>query len=136
MTNEQPKKPCPQCGREMTYYPKSIPSPHHWCRFCRERGYADLDPSALLRKGIYPAIPDVYVKVPYRNTDKHGIASRGWTNYIIELETNATKQSIAKKNAQYDTSLTGHELIVIDLKQCENANDINALKEFLEKWIP
>lgn len=28
---------CPICGQEMKFFPKSMPHPHYWCRYCRER---------------------------------------------------------------------------------------------------
>jgi hypothetical protein len=104
---------------------------------CRERGYKELDASALQRKSLYPGIPDIYVRVPWRRTDGNGGgATHGFTDYIIEVETDATKQSIARKKAQYDTSLKGHDLIVINLAKLNKANDLNTLRNYLETMIP
>jgi hypothetical protein len=103
----------------------------------RDRGYKEVDASALQRKGLYPGIPDVLVDVPVRGTNERGQAvAHGTLRAIIEIEVDATKKSIERKKAQYDTSLAGHELYVINLQLCENPFDITTLRLFLEKWLP
>jgi len=103
---------------------------------CRERGYADLDPAPLQHKGLYPAVPDVYIKMPIRTTDEHGRASHGEMRYIIEIETDASKHSIEMKRAQYDTSLTGHDLLIINLAEMKKRDSLDELNRYIGMMIP
>lgn len=103
---------------------------------CRERGHKEIPHDALKHKGLYPGIPDLYIEVHSRRTNGRGQATHDWTRYIIEVETEATAAAIRKKRAQFDTSLAGHELIVVDLKKCGSPNDIAQLRALLEVELP
>jgi hypothetical protein len=88
-------------------------------RACLELGYTFLNKKPLQDKAIYPGIPDVYVRVPWRRTSERGQATRGYTDYIIEIETNPTSESILKKQSQF-TSPANHELIIIGIPQTDS----------------
>ena len=101
-------------------------------RMCLELGYTFLNKKPLQDKAIYPGIPDVYVRVPWRRTSERGQATRGYTDYIIEIETNPTSESILKKQSQF-TSPANHELIIIAVKQTDS---IEILETCIEVRLP
>ena len=103
---------------------------------CSERGYIELDPTALKDKQIYPGIPDACVLIKTSRTSAKGRRTDTELRLIIELETDATKASIAKKCAQYDTSLKGYELNVINLRHMRDKDSLSALNEYLRERIP
>lgn len=101
-------------------------------RACLELGYTFLNKKPLQDKAIYPGIPDVYVRVPWRRTSERGQATRGYTDYIIEIETNPTSESILKKQSQF-ASPANHELIIIAVKQTDS---IEVLMASIEVRLP
>ena len=101
-------------------------------RACLERGYTFLNKKPLADKAIYPGIPDVYVRVPWRRTSERGQATRGYTDYIVEIETNPTSESVLKKQSQF-TSPANHELIIIAVKQTDS---IEILETCIEVRLP
>ena len=101
-------------------------------RACLELGYTFLNKKPLADKAIYPGIPDVYVRVPWRRTSERGQATRGYTDYIIEIETNPTSESIRKKQSQF-ASPANHELIIIAVKQTDS---IEILETCIEVRLP
>lgn len=103
---------------------------------CSERGYIECDASALKSKGLYPGIPDAVFLIRTSRTDSKGRRTDTEIRRIFELETDATKASIAKKCAQYDTSLKGYELNVINLRHMRDKDSLSALGEYLEERIP
>jgi hypothetical protein len=101
-------------------------------RACLELGYTFLNKKPLQDKSIWPGIPDVYVRVPWRRTSERGQATHGYTDYIIEIETNPTSESILKKQSQF-TSPANHELIIIAVKQTDS---IEILETCIEVRLP
>ena len=103
---------------------------------CIEKGYIELDPTALRDKGLYPGIPDAVFLIQTSRTNSKGKRTDTEIRRIFELETDATKASIAKKCAQYDTSLKGYELNIVNLRHMRDKDSLSALREYLGERIP
>jgi hypothetical protein len=104
-------------------------------RLCYERDYIFLDPKWLAGKALYPGEPDVYVRVPYRRTESKGRATHGYIDYIIEIETRASRNSIEKKiNQFYGPNL---EILIIDLAKFEgDKSNWHDLQKYISERLP
>jgi hypothetical protein len=105
-------------------------------RVCHLRGYRILDSEAFAKKEICPAIPDVFASTEYHYTDNYGRKTQGRKNLIIEIETDASKQSVLKKWRQYVESSTGLELIVLDLNEVTDPFNLSRLWKYVNERIP
>lgn len=104
-------------------------------RICLNRGYKFLNKTALNDKGIYPGIPDVFIRVEAGYTDSKGRKHNAWQDYIIEIETKATRASIEKKTNQFD-STSGLELIIIDLSNVKHWDSWVILEQEIGRRLP
>jgi hypothetical protein len=100
------------------------------------RDFKPLNATALKNKGMFPAIPDLYYEMNGSYTDQHGRKHTVRKRYVVEIETCASKESVLKKWNQYEETLAGVDLIIIDLNQCENPLDLTVLSEFINEAIP
>ena len=103
-------------------------------RYAEKKNYKFLNKKALQDKSIYPGIPDVL----FRKEDKI-IRSKGkkvnlWMDYIIEIESNPTKQSTELKTNQFQTDGIC-DLLIIPLNQYPRMQEF--AKEFFafEDWL-
>jgi len=78
-----------------------------------------LETRTFLEKHKLPCEPDVifeFEDIMRKGNKRQKIKYK----YVVEIETNATKQSIRKKTAQYIDSTAGiTDLIILDLKELE-----------------
>jgi hypothetical protein len=94
-----------------------------------------------------PAIPDIYAK--YEAKMIKGNTRRTVTKLIVvEVETRATTESIRKKQQQYEESMAGIELVVLDLNKFHDnywptpysnfspEHDWTLLKEWIKSELP
>lgn len=114
---------------------------------CWKRGFVFLSPEGFASKHRCPGIPDIYVK--YQVKFKDGRGTRRIDRYaVIEIETNATKESIEKKVAQFTSAAQNLEPIIIPMNKFEAwrqrerdngrelASDIDWIHEFIGLYIP
>lgn len=109
-------------------------------RLCEQRKYAFLNPTWLKAKGLYHGEPDVYVRVPHRNVESGGKVVHDFTDYIIEVETQPSSESIIKKFNQFEANNAKHELLIIDLwKYRRDGGDIEnwqRLSDYIDWRLP
>jgi len=92
----------------------------------REKGYRELDGSWMKDKGYYPGIPDLVVE-----TDP-----KRYARAIIEIEVHLTKAAEKKKKDQFDRSLKGYDLFIINLAGLKKPYTIEKIHEYVGKWMP
>lgn len=110
-----------------------------------EKGAKLYDERQFKKKYISPCEPDVYceyeakmIKGNTRRTEKKLL--------VVEVETYATKESVAKKYQQYKEATAGVDLVILDLRKFMNANDKDnpffgtqdwmLLKDWIEAELP
>jgi len=113
-----------------------------------EKGAKLYDERQFKKKYICPCEPDVYAEYNAkmivgntRRTEKKLL--------VVEVETFATKESIAKKYLQYKEATAGLDLVILDLRKYMNANDTDhyadpfagtqdwmRLKDWIEAELP
>jgi hypothetical protein len=101
-----------------------------------KRKYKILDGKVFRDKYYYKAEPDVYFEVPIKGTDEHGRKYVGTKRYVVEIETLATSASVKRKTAQFHTSITNHELIVIRLNDYTDKIPLADLWKVIEGRMP
>lgn len=101
-----------------------------------ERGYKILNGRAFKDKYRWPGEPDLYIEVNESRTDTHGRKTKWVQRYVIEIESNPTKESIAKKYAQFEISSPGNKLIVISLMDNNFHDPLSDLWKYLEDMMP
>ncbi len=105
-------------------------------RECDSRGHKILDSEAFAKKALLPCKPDLYISTEYHFTNNYGRRINGGKRYIIEVETSASKASILKKYSQYEETLKGVELIVIDLNEVNDPNNLIELAKHVAGCVP
>lgn len=83
--------------------------------YLAEKGAKVKDESVFGMKHNAPSIPDVWAVYDERIPMGGGRYRTQTANLIVEVESNPTKESIAKKNLQYQATLAGVNLIILDL---------------------
>jgi len=103
-------------------------------RYCEKKGYKPLKKEALRDKMIYPSIPDVFVRKEDKITSSRGKKVNLWMDYIIEVESNPSKQSTELKTNQFQTDGIC-DLLIIPLNLYPRLHEF--AKEFFdfENWI-
>jgi hypothetical protein len=91
------------------------------------------DESVFGMKHNAPCVPDVWAVYDERIPMGGGRYRSQTANLIVEVESSPTKASIAKKNLQYQATLAGVNLVILDL----NTIDEQALNHWpsLLDWI-
>lgn len=105
---------------------------------CMEKEFKFLNGEWFQSKHLYPGIPDIYIEQKYKGKDDRGSRCTLTKKYVIEIETNASKASIEKKKAQFESSTVGHEMIVIPMNKMPDADKENIFKirEFIDRYLP
>jgi len=87
-----------------------------------EKGGTLKDERQFKKKYNSPCEPDMYGEYEARMVK----GNRRWTEkklVVVEVETKATTESIRKKQQQYEESMAGIQLVVLNLQKYMNAND-------------
>lgn len=84
--------------------------------YLAEKGADVKDESVFGMKHNAPCIPDVWAVYDERIPMGGGRYRTQTANLIVEVESSPTKESIAKKNLQYQATLAGVNLIILDLE--------------------
>lgn len=99
-----------------------------------------LDKAPIKRKAIAPGIPDVYFRNYWKRTDERGRRIDGHTDYCVEVETNASAESIIKKALQFEGALSNTKCIIIDLQRYEkkgaSIRNLDVLNDIIAKEMP
>jgi hypothetical protein len=86
--------------------------------YCAHKGAVVKDEAVFGMKHNAPCTPDVWAVYDERIPMGGGRYRTQTANLIVEVETQATKESIARKRLQYEATLAGCNLIVLDLNTC------------------
>ena len=103
-------------------------------RYAEKKGYKFLNKKALQDKAIYPGIPDVLFRKEDKITRSKGKKVSLWMDYIIEVESNPSKESTELKTRQFQTDGIC-DLLIIPLNQYPRMQEF--AKEFFafEDWL-
>jgi hypothetical protein len=80
-----------------------------------------------------PCVPDVWAVYDERIPMGGGRYRSQTSNLIVEVESSPTKASIAKKNLQYQATLAGVNLVILDLNTIDEQT-LNHWPSLLD-WI-
>lgn len=89
-----------------------------------------MDRETFKKKHYLPCEPDVIFQFLEKGTKYI---------YVVEVETNPTKESVAKKSAQYMDSTAGiTDLVVLDLSKMKDHEQVNWLliDKFIKERMP
>lgn len=105
---------------------------------CMEKDFKFLNGEWFQSKFMYPGIPDIYIEQRYKGRDDRGQRCTLTKKYVVEIETHASKASIDKKKAQFESSTIGHEMIVIPMNKMskEDKYDIMKIRAFIDQYLP
>ena len=85
-----------------------------------------------------PCVPDVWAVYEERIPLEGNRYRKQTTNLIVEIETNATTESVRKKQLQYEQTLAGVSLYVLDLNRCpiEALSDWKKAMDWIAEELP
>lgn len=101
--------------------------------YLASKGAEVKDEAVFGMKHNAPCVPDVWAVYDERIPMGGGRYRTQTANLIVEVESNPTKESVAKKNLQYQATLAGVNLVILDL----NTADAKTLEYWplLMEWI-
>jgi len=96
------------------------------------------DESVFGMKHNAPSIPDVWAVYDERIPMGGGRYRSQTSNLIVEVESRPTKESIAKKRLQYEATLAGVDLRILDLETLDEStlHDWTKLLAWIGEWMP
>lgn len=103
-----------------------------------EKGAAVKDEAVFGMKYHAPCSPDVWAVYEETIPLGGGRKRKQDTTLIVEVESSATKESIAKKHLQYKQTLAGANLIILDLDDCppDALHDWSKAVDWIEERLP
>jgi hypothetical protein len=102
---------------------------------CVNRGYKLLDGGALKKRANLPAEPDVFVEIDEKYHKGSSIV-HSRNRYVIEVETNPTKDSVIRKIEQYTRSPGITDVLFVMLNELKHQENWQEIKELINKVIP
>ena len=106
--------------------------------YLASKGAIVKDESVFGMKHNAPCVPDVWALYDERIPMGGGRYRTQTSNLIVEVESSPTKESIAKKNLQYQATLAGVNLIILDLEDCppETLRDWTKALDWIAERLP
>lgn len=106
--------------------------------YLAEKGATVKDEAVFGMKHDAPCVPDVWATYDERVPTGMGRYRTQTANLIVEVESSPTKESIAKKRLQYETTLAGCNLLILDLEACapECLRDWESAYVWFEERLP
>ena len=106
--------------------------------YLASKGAIVKDESVFGMKHNAPCVPDVWAVYEERIPMGGGRYRAATANLIVEVESKPTKASIDKKNLQYQATLAGVNLVVLDLEELTDAQlgDWRGLMAWIEERVP
>lgn len=106
--------------------------------YLASKGATVKDEGVFGMKHNAPCVPDVWAVYDERIPMGGGRYRSQTSSLIVEVETDPTKESIAKKNLQYQATLAGVNLVVLDLGEWSDAGLSNwrEIMTWLEERMP
>lgn len=102
----------------------------------RKQGYRLKDTRVFIEKHCAAGEPDIFLEVKSNGTNGHGRGNSTLSLYVIEVESKPTKASVEKKYRQFEATMPGIELIVVDLRKWVNRDSIGELRRVLAERLP
>jgi hypothetical protein len=106
--------------------------------YLAEKGAKVKDEAVFGMKHNAPSVPDIWAVYEERIPMGGGKYRTATANLIVEVESHPTKESVAKKRLQYEATLAGCNLLILDLEDCapECLHDWNAAYGWFEERMP